>query len=107
MVKVVLELFGRQDKVFHLRLLYYHPDSLPSFTATFDSAFSTPLSLIVNLTWLYAWCGESTIIASLSCPNFRRKILYVQAWPMILPPAALTEGFSKVLSGVVWTWFVS
>src|ERR671938_154943 len=99
MVKVVLELFGGQDKVFRLSSLYYHSDSL-LFTAAFGSAFSTPFSLIVNLTWLYAWCGESTIMANLSRPTFRKKILYVQACPMIFPPAALSESLPpKVLSG--------
>ena len=30
--------------------------------------------------------SESSIIAILSLPAFLRRILYVEAWPMILPP---------------------
>src|SRR5205085_3740787 len=73
----------------------YHPDSLylllplfPVIPLSSSSVSCIPFSLIVNLVWPYAWCGESTIIAILSRPAFLRKILYLEACPMILPPAA-------------------
>src|SRR5215472_15966516 len=66
------------------QLAHHHSDSV----FLYSSISYTPASVTENLVWSYMWYGESTIIAIRTLPVFLRRILYVVACPITIPPVA-------------------
>ena len=86
------------------RYLFHHSDSVCLLLRRISAVFSwvSWYSFFAYGKFSLICCvqGESSIIAILSRPAFLRSILYVDAWPIMLPPVA--RKVSTSAKKIIW-----